>query len=122
MTTETRELLADIRHALAWNLDGEASFRERAADEYPEDRRNLRSCHALRRLADELRITDIYDDTPALRKLLGLVTEHELNLDFIMPTEFDASKFRFYNAGESDDDFLSSLAEALEAELTETAA
>ncbi|MGV0607368.1 type II toxin-antitoxin system CcdA family antitoxin [Mycolicibacterium sp. XJ1904] len=114
---ESKELLAEIRAALAWHLDSQAGFRERVAEEYPEDRRNERSARELRLLADELRSNGAYDDTPPLRKLLRLVTEYELEMEGIMPTEFNASQYRFHNANQSDDDFLGRLADALEMEL-----
>jgi post-segregation antitoxin (ccd killing protein) len=120
-TPESKELLAQIRKTLAGELEWQASFRERVADEYPEDERNARSAQALRELADELRINDIYDDTPALRKLLGLVTTYnmELSTGRLVPSDpaesgFNASQYRFHNPNESDDDYLSRLADAVE--------
>lgn len=113
---ESKELLTQIRATLASGLDSAASFRLRVAEEYPEDERNRRSARQLSRLAAELRIDDAYDDTPALRKLLDLVTEYDLPLEGILPSDpssgFDASKYRFHDAKESDDDYLNRLAEA----------
>src|SRR5437868_3580819 len=96
---ESKQLLKDIREALAWQLNSAASFRARVAADYPEDARNARSADELWQLAEELRINDTYDDNPALRKLLGLVTEHHVPLECIVPSDpaldFDASQYRF---------------------------
>ncbi|BBX38927.1 hypothetical protein [Mycobacterium simiae] len=110
----------DIRMALAWELESQASFREHVAQVYPEDTRNARSANELRLLAEGLRTNAGYDDTPALRKILALVTEHGLPLECIIPSDgFNASQYRFHDANESDDEFLNDLADALESELSE---
>lgn len=115
---ESRELLAAIRAALADELEGHASYRDRCAEEYPEDHRNERAALELRELAAELRGNAVYDDTPALRTLLKLVTRHNLEPEIVVPLindEFDASRFRFNNPTESGDDFLQRYVNAVEA-------
>jgi hypothetical protein len=114
---ESKELLAEIRGSLASELESAASFRSRVAEDYPEDIRNAQSAHELWRLAEELRSNDIYDDTPALRKLLGVVTTHDIDLSSsLLPSEpdyaVDVSLYRFHDAKENDDEFLSRLADA----------
>jgi hypothetical protein len=114
---ESKELLAEIRASLAAELESAASYRARVAEDYPEDKRNAQSAHELWKLADELRSNDVYDDTPALRKLLGLVTTHGIDLSIpLVPSEpesgFNVSQYRFRDAKENDDEFLGRLAEA----------
>lgn len=116
---ETTNLLAEIRDALACQLEAQASYRDRCADEYPEDVRNERSALELWKLAGELRANEIYDDTPALLKLLRLVTENGLDPDPDLlrapstDSGFDASLYRFHDPRESDDEFLGRFADAL---------
>ncbi|SHU12230.1 Uncharacterised protein [Mycobacteroides abscessus subsp. abscessus] len=115
---ESQELLADIRRALAARLESEANYRDRCAEEYPEDLRNERAADELRKLAGELEFSDVYDDTPALRKLLKVVTCHDLDPDDVASMtgpEFDASLFRFHDATENEDAFLERYADAVEA-------
>ncbi|TGD85125.1 hypothetical protein BayCH28_22245 [Mycolicibacterium sp. CH28] len=121
-TIESKEPLADIRAYLASEFESAASFRERVAEEYPEDERNARSAYELRRFAEEIRSNDVaYDDTPALRKLLGLVTKHDIDLTvpMLLPSDgseydFDVSRYRFNNAREDEEDFLNRLADTAE--------
>lgn len=122
MSNETTQLLAEIRGALAQHIEEASRYRGRCVEDWPEDHRNVRSAEALHHLADEIRTNDVYDGTPALRKLLHLVTAHDMTdgvYEAIAPSsesDFNASHFRFHDSAETEDEYLSRFADAIEEE------
>lgn len=100
----------DIQTALGSYLSEQASWRDAKAYEYPDDERNRRCAEGLRLLGEH--VAALPADDPRLVQLDAL--DWEADTGFFMPGEEGAraaSRFRFDNADEPPDSFLSRFTE-----------
>jgi hypothetical protein len=91
------------RRALAEAIKGEAEWRRKKADEYPDDRRNTQAANGLEELAAY--VLTLPEDDPRLRDLTALAGGKDVFV-FGQQASQTLSRFRFAGPGEEFDDFL----------------
>ena len=91
------------RRALAEAVKGQAEWRQRKAEEYPDDRRNARAAEALEGLAAH--VLTLPDDDDRLRNLTMLVGGRDIFV-FGQQASQALGRFGFDGPGEDADSFL----------------
>jgi hypothetical protein len=109
-----------MKDRLAAYFIDQAEWRDRKAEEYPDDHRNAQSAAGLRELAAYVAM--LPDDDERLRMLAALDPLEGDNLVPFMPGEEAgrmASRFRFRDVGDDVDGFFTSWAETYSREWAE---